>query len=97
MENYLIHYTVDEFHHDLKKIVAETIRETKPESKEPNSPEYLTRHEVCKKLHVSLPTLNRLHRENILTAQKIGGRVLYTSESITKALQQGQSIKYRRV
>jgi len=96
MEQFLIHLTVSEFQNEVKKIVAETIRETKPESNQPNKPEYLTRQEVCKKLHVSLPTLHRLHRENILTAHKIGGRVLYTLESIEKALNQGQNLKYRR-
>lgn len=96
MEQFLIHYTVSDFQNDIRKIVAETIRETKPESKEPIRPEYLTRQQVKEKLHVSYPTLNRFDKDGILTAHKIGGRVLYTLESIEKALNPEQPIKYRR-
>lgn len=96
MEKYLIHYSVEDFHNDLKKIVAEVISETKPESKELIKPEYLTRQQVKEKLHVSYPTLNRFDKDGILTAHKIGGRVLYTLESIEKALNPDQPIKYRR-
>lgn len=96
MEQFLIHYTVSEFQSDIRKIVADALRETKPESREPIRPEYLTRQQVKEKLHVSFPTLNRFDKEGILTAHKIGGRVLYTLESIEKALNPDQPIKYRR-
>lgn len=96
MEQFLIHYTVDEFHHDLKKIVSETIRETKPESKEPARPKYGTRDEVKKVIHVSLPTLNRMNKDGILTARKISGRVLYLWDEVYAAIEQGQNLKYRR-
>lgn len=81
----------------FKRWVIEAIRETKPESKEPTNPEYLTRKEVKEKLHVSFPTLNRFDKEGILIAQKIGGRVLYLYSDVQKALKQGQNLKYRRV
>jgi hypothetical protein len=98
MEQYLIHYSVSEFHADIRKIVAETIRDTKPQSKEPIRPEYLTRQQVKEKLHVSFPTLNRFDKEGILTAHKIGGRVLYLWSDVEKAINpEQQPIKYRRV
>lgn len=95
MDQYLIHYSVLDFQNDIRKIVAEAIRETKPESKEPIRPEYLTRQQVKEKLHVSFPTLNRFDKEGILTARKIGGRVLYLWSDVEKAM--NQNLKYRRV
>lgn len=96
MEQFLIHYTVSEFQNDIRKIVAETIRDTRPESKEPIRPEYVTRQQVKDELHVSFPTLNRFDKEGILTARKIGGRVLYLWSDVEKAINSEQPIKYRR-
>jgi len=93
---YLIQYTKDELQSDIKKWVADAIREYKPESKEPIRPEYVTRQQVKEELHVSFPTLNRFDKEGILTAKKIGGRVLYLWSDIEKAINQDQSIKYKR-
>lgn len=96
MEQFLIHYTVSDFQNDIRKIVAETIRDTKSESKETIRPEYLTRQQVKEKLHVSFPTLNRFDKEGILTAHKIGGRVLYLWSDVEKAINPEHPIKYRR-
>jgi len=93
---FLIHYTKDEFQSDLKKIVSDAIREHQPEEK-PTRPKYGTRDEVKKVIHVSLPTLNRMNKDGILTARKIGGRVLYLWSDVDKAIEQGQNLKYRRV
>jgi hypothetical protein len=96
MAELLIYLTVEQFDERLNKF-AETILGTKTQSKEPNSPEYRTRKEVSKELHVSFPTLNRFDKEGILTARKIGGRVLYLQLDIEKAINQDQNLKYRRV
>jgi len=93
----LIQYTKDEFQIDIKKWVAAAIREYIPESKEPIRPEYITRQQAKEELHVSFPTLNRFDKEGILTARKIGGRVLYLWSDIEKAINPDQPIKYRRV
>lgn len=81
---------------ELKKIVAETLVETKPESKEPTRPELLTRRQAKEKLHISYPTLNRLNKEGILKARKISGRVLYSWSDIEEALNLGGNLKYQR-
>ena len=96
MEQFLIHYTVSEFQSDIRKIVADALRETKPESKQPIRPEYLTRKQVKEELHVSFPTLNRFDKEGILTARKIGGRVLYLRSDVEMAINPDKPIKYRR-
>lgn len=96
MEEFLFQYTKEEFKSDFRKIVADELRETKPESKEPTRPKYGTRDEVKKVIHVSLPTLSRMNRDGILTARKLGGRVLYLWDDVYKAIEQGQNLKYRR-
>jgi len=93
---YLIHYSVADFKLDIKKCVADAIREYMPETKEPIRPEYMTRQQVRDEVHVSYPTLNRFDKEGILTARKIGGRVLYLRSDIEKAINPDQPIKYRR-
>jgi hypothetical protein len=79
----------------FKRWVMEAISETKP--KEPVKQQVYDRNEIKEKFHVSYPTLNRWNKEGILEVTKVGGRVLYTLESIEKALNVGQPIKYRRV
>ncbi len=95
MAELLIYLTVEQFDERLNKF-AEKFLGTKTQSKEPISPEYRTRQETSKKLHVSLPTLHRFDKEGILTARKIGGRVLYLQSDIEKAINQGQNLKYQR-
>jgi hypothetical protein len=96
MEQFLFHYTVSDFENSIRKIVAETIRATSPESTKPIRPEYLTRKQVKEELHVSFPTLNRFDKEGILTARKIGGRVLYLRSDVEMAINPYKPIKYRR-
>jgi len=93
--DFLIHYTKDEFQSDLKKIVTDAIREHRPEEKTAR-PKYGTRDEVKKVIHVSLPTLNRMNKDGILTARKISGRVLYLWDEVYTAIEQGQNLKYVR-
>lgn len=83
------------FRDEFKKIAVETLVETKPESKETPKRKYSTRKQTSERLNVSLVTLNRLNKEGILPACKIGGRVLYLDETVDKAVEEGQ-IKYRR-
>ena len=92
----LIQYTKEEFQSDLKKIVTDAIREHQPEEKT-TRPKYGTRNEVKKVVHVSLPTLSRMNKEGILKAHKISGRVLYIWDEVFASIEQGQSLKYRRI
>lgn len=93
MTDLLIHMTRQDFRNDLKQF-AETIRGNTPEKKS-TAPEYLTRKETAKCLHISLVTLNRLTREGILKGKKIRGRVLYTATDIEQALSEMYK-KHRR-
>ena len=90
----LIHMTRQDLRNELNQF-AETFRENKPENNATKEPEYLTRKETASKLHISLVTLNRLTNNGILQSFKIGGRVLYKSVEINKAISENLK-KYRR-
>lgn len=47
---------------------------------------YLTRHEVCKLLNVSLVTLNKHTKSKRLQAHRIGARVLYKKSEVINSL-----------
>lgn len=49
---------------------------------------YLTRHEVCKLLKISLPTLHRYTRDSILKSYRIGGKVRYKREEVENSLKE---------
>lgn len=57
---------------------------------------YLTRIQVAKKLHISLPTLNEYTKTGKLKGYRISGRVLYKKDEIDKALTSIEPLKYRR-
>lgn len=56
-----------------------------------NKSEFLTRKETAAKLRVSLPTLHSWTRNGLLTAYKIGGRVLYSIEDVCNSLSLSES------
>lgn len=56
------------------------------EAPTPEEPRYYTRDEVATMLHVSLTTLTKWRQAGTLTPVKIGGRTLYSSEGVKKAL-----------
>ncbi len=58
--------------------------------------EYLTRKEVSKKLRISLPTLNSLTKEGVITGYRIGTRVLYKWDEVESVLKVISSNKYKR-
>jgi len=93
MTELLIHMTRQDLRNELNQI-AETIWENKPEQITAE-PEYLTRKETAKKLHISLVTLNRLTNDGTLKSYRIGGRVLFKTQEINQALTEVYK-KYRR-
>lgn len=49
-------------------------------------PRYYSRRETAHKLHVTLPTLHDHTQKGLITAHRIGSRVLYREEDIEQAL-----------
>ena len=83
---------------DLKALISQAISEQLDKLPAPPSlpTKYLSRKEVCKELHITLPTLNYYTKSGIIKGYKFGRRILYKQTDITDALKQIQSIKYRR-
>ena len=64
-EKMIYEMTVEEFFNEFKKLNDKNTQ---------NKKEYISREEVCRILHISLPTLNNLFNTNKLTRYKFGGR-----------------------
>lgn len=71
-----------------EKILSAT---TKKESR------YYTRLETARLLRMTLPTLARLTKDGLITAKKVGNRILYDAEAIDAAVKENRTFKYRRV
>lgn len=78
----------------LPEVVATILHEVRElkrlhsnDQPETNSqPEYLTRKQTAERLHLSLTTLDSYTKLGILTAHKIGHRVLYRAAEINDSL-----------
>jgi len=76
--------TVGQMHDLIRTCIKEELQAIKPAKEE--QAKYLTRVEACEKLHISLPTLTRYGKLGIITAKKVGNRILYIQTDIEKAL-----------
>ena len=75
----------------LRKLIREEVRTalegfTPQPTPTTETPRYYKREEVGQMLHVSLTTLTKWREVGMLTPVKIGGRTLYPSEVVRKAL-----------
>jgi excisionase family DNA binding protein len=78
----------------LKDLIKVAVREELaaiPPKKENN---YLTRSDMSKKLHVSLPTVDKMIGNGKLKAVRLGGRILFKEDELS--LEEIPVRKYRR-
>ena len=59
-------------------------------------PKFYTRKETAGLLHVTLPTLARLTKDGLITAKRVGSRILYDAEAIDSAVKENRVFKYKR-
>ena len=59
-------------------------------------PKFYSRKEAAKILHVTLPTLARFTNDGLITAKKVGNRILYDAEAIDAAVKENRIFKYKR-
>jgi excisionase family DNA binding protein len=90
-----------QIHDDFRAILRETLKEELAKinfdkTRDTGQIEYGTREEVAKVLRISLPTLNDYTKRGILTAYKIGGKILYRWDDVHAAVQKVEHTKYRR-
>lgn len=68
---------------DLRNLIAEEMRlalALKP------IPRNMTRDEVCRAGHITLPTLHNWVKKGLLHPSKVGGRVLFSEDEVTAVL-----------
>ncbi|MDD4033462.1 MAG: helix-turn-helix domain-containing protein [Bacteroidales bacterium] len=82
----------------LRDLIRNTMTEVM-EKQNPPTPDtkYLTRLEVCRLFHITLPTLGEYVKKGILKGHKIGRRVLFDEMDIKQALQEIPTLKYKRL
>lgn len=68
---------------DIRLIVAE---ECKKAFAQKPMPKKLTRDEVCRAGHITLPTLHNWVKKGLLHPSKVGGRVLFSEDEVTAVL-----------
>lgn len=61
----------------------------------PKEKRYYSRNEVAAMLQVSLPTIHRLMNDGLLKASKVGGRTLFETEAVDKAIVEKKVFRYK--
>ncbi|MCZ6703428.1 MAG: helix-turn-helix domain-containing protein [Ignavibacteria bacterium] len=69
---------------DLKVIIENCVRKVMLELKEdaPQIDEFLTSHQLCSMLHISMSTIVNWRKTGKLKPHKIGGKILFKREDI---------------
>lgn len=82
---------------DLEKAVFNSFKKVLkdfPPFQKKEKLELLSRKDAAKLLCISLPTLHQWTKDGVITAFRIGNRVLYKLEDINKALTQIKTLKF---
>ena len=82
---------------DLKETIAEVLetmvgKNLLAEQKSKDDAEYLTRDELCARLHITYTTLWRMEKRGEIHVHKIGRRNLYSKEEVDALITQGSSM-----
>gem|GEM_PF-1291834 len=80
---------------DLRSLIVSALREVLNE-KTNRQKRYLTKNEVADRCSVCLMTVNNWISRQLLNPHKIGGRVLFDSEEVDEAVQNGRLMKFQR-
>ena len=78
-------------------IIVERVSERVLSATIQKEPKFYSRKETAQLLHVTLPTLARLTKDGLITAKRVGNRILYEAEAIDSAVMENRTFKYRRV
>lgn len=78
-------------------IIVERVSERVLSATIQKEPKFYSRKETAQLLHVTLPTLARLTKDGLITAKRVGNRILYEAEAIDAAVMENRTLKYKRV
>ena len=81
----------------LINIIVERVSERVLSDTKQKEPRYYTRSETAQLLRVTLPTLARFTKDGLITAKKVGNRILYDAEAIDAAVKENRIFKYKRI
>lgn len=77
-------------------IIVERVSERVLAAVKPREPKFYSRKETAQLLHVTLPTLARLTKDGLISAKKVGRRILYEAGAIDEAVKGNRMFKYKR-
>ena len=77
-------------------IIVERVSERVLSATMQKEPKFYSRKETAQLLHVTLPTLARLTKDGLITAKKVGSRILYDAASIDQAVRENRVLRYKR-
>ena len=82
---------------DLKEAIAEVLetmvgKNLLAEQKSKDDAEYLTRDELCARLHITYTKIWRMEKRGEIHVHKIGRRNLYSKEEVDALITQGSSM-----
>ena len=78
-------------------IIVERVSERVLSATIQKEPKFYSRKETAQLLHVTLPTLARLTKDGLITAKRVGNRILYDAEAIDAAVKENRIFKYKRI
>ena len=78
-------------------IIVERVSERVLSATIQKEPKFYSRKETAQLLRVTLPTLARLTKDGLITAKRVGNRILYEAEAIDAAVMENRALKYKRV
>lgn len=86
---------------DLENLVQASVRQGISQyhieqNQKSNKPIHTTIREAAKRLHVSELSVRNYIKRGLLTAKKVGNRILIDTVSIDNALSEVKSLKYKR-
>lgn len=77
-------------------VIVERVSERVLSATMQKEPKFYSRKETAQLLHVTLPTLARLTKDGLITAKKVGSRILYEADAIDAAVKEKRVFKYKR-
>ena len=78
-------------------IIVERVSERVLSATIQKEPKFYSRKETARILNITLPTLARLTKDGLITAKRVGNRILYEADAIDAAVMENRALKYKRV
>lgn len=80
----------------IVEMVTERMKEEIASSIKAKEPRYYSRREAAEILRVTLPTLHSMTKQGMITAKKVGRRILYDADAFDEAVKEDRVYKYKR-